>query len=222
MFVLNSCTENTTLSAEDELDKAKLTTFINAQPGFYKGTTSCIDCEEILTIIELKDDETAILFETYIGKEELPYTTFGTWSSSNENITFTDGNGDERLYKATSEGLIAVDLVDSDNKNILNKYNLTIDFTKPFIAEGRYFYMADAHIFTFMGSEKVYPVITNQENFKIEQQFLKLSDDEQKCFCIQVKGRITEADDMEGRKREHFEIEEFLGTIEKPCAKEIN
>lgn len=220
VILLCSCDNSTQQDIED--NKIELVAVVDVQHGFYKGTLPCHDCNEILTLIELKDDQTATIFETFVGKETLPYATFGTWSSINELVTFTDENGNERLYKATTEGLVAEDLVNSKNKKILSKHKLTIDFTKPFIAEGRYFYMADAHIFTFMGDKRVFPVLTNQENLKVEQQFLKLSDDEQKCFCIQIKGQLIEAADMEGRVREHLKIVEFLEVVSKTCPKQVD
>lgn len=114
------------------------------------------------------------------------------------------------------------ELFDSENSTDVDSSTLTIDFSKPFIAEGRYFYMADAHTFTFMGDQTVYPVHTNKENLKVEQQFMKLSDDEKKCFCIQVKGQLIEMEDLEGRIREHLEIIEFLNVSSKTCSQQEN
>ncbi len=220
VIVLYSCSRNPQEEAKES--ESESATFVDAQPGFFKGNLPCKDCEGILTLIELKDDSTAILFETYKGKDEIPFATFGTWSSTNELVTFTDGSGTERLYKATEEGLIVADLADSEHNISLDRYKLTIDFSKPFISKGRYFYMADAHIFTFMGDKIVYPVITNQENLNVEQQFMQLSEDEQKCFCIQVKGQLVETEDMEGRIRKHLEIIEFLDVVSKICSQQEN
>lgn len=38
--------------------------------GVYEGTTPCADCEGIKTILELKNDKTYLLSQTYLGKPE--------------------------------------------------------------------------------------------------------------------------------------------------------
>lgn len=45
-------------NSEDSLDWA----------GIYEGTTPCADCEGIKTVVELKNDKTYVLSQTYLGK----------------------------------------------------------------------------------------------------------------------------------------------------------
>ena len=45
-------------NSEDSLDWA----------GIYEGTTPCADCEGIKTVLELKNDKTYVLSQTYLGK----------------------------------------------------------------------------------------------------------------------------------------------------------
>lgn len=85
--------------------------------GVYEGTTPCADCEGIKTVLELNDDNTYILSQTYLGKpdadNEFKNETKGTftWNDAGSNITLKDGDrgmqlkvGENQLMMLDSDG----------------------------------------------------------------------------------------------------------------------
>ena len=85
--------------------------------GVYKGTTPCADCEGIKTVLELKNDKTYILSQTYLGKPsgENEFTQTGSFAWNKEvNIirirTETGGFqfkvGENQLWMLAAKGKI--------------------------------------------------------------------------------------------------------------------
>lgn len=62
--------------------------------GVYEGTTPCADCDGIKTTLRLNDDETYVLSQTYLGKnnDEVSFKEEG-------NFTWDD-NGSEIIVEA--------------------------------------------------------------------------------------------------------------------------
>ncbi|WP_209329515.1 copper resistance protein NlpE N-terminal domain-containing protein [Lunatimonas salinarum] len=57
--------------------------------GTYSGVVPCADCEGILTVLELKKDETYVLKSTYVGKSSEGFLSEGTftWNELGNVIT---------------------------------------------------------------------------------------------------------------------------------------
>ncbi|MCU0188890.1 copper resistance protein NlpE, partial [Citrobacter freundii] len=70
--------------------------------GTYKGTLPCADCEGIKTELELKDDKTYELTETYLGKgDKKPFETHGTFTFDKDNtsvITLDDKSQNRKFF----------------------------------------------------------------------------------------------------------------------------
>lgn len=92
--------------------------------GVYQGTIPCADCEGIKTVLELKNDKTYILSQTYLGKpegkNELNQTGNFKWNQPGTMIrirTETSGFqfkvGENQLWMLDSMGnMIEGDLAD--------------------------------------------------------------------------------------------------------------
>jgi uncharacterized lipoprotein NlpE involved in copper resistance len=65
--------------------------------GVYEGTTPCADCEGIKTVLELKNDKTYILSQTYLGKPagENEFTQTGNfvWDRAGKMIRLKTESG---------------------------------------------------------------------------------------------------------------------------------
>lgn len=59
--------------------------------GVYEGTTPCADCEGIKTVLELNDNDTFVIAQTYLGKQDdnESFNESGsfTWDDSGSKIT---------------------------------------------------------------------------------------------------------------------------------------
>ena len=65
--------------------------------GVYEGITPCADCEGIKTILELKNDKTYILSQTYLGKpegeNEIKQTGTFSWDNTGSKVLLKTENG---------------------------------------------------------------------------------------------------------------------------------
>lgn len=89
--------------------------------GIYEGTTPCADCEGIKTILELNEDNTYVLSQTYLGKPEIDneFKRNGsfTWNGLGSIVTLKDGDaefeykvGENQLWILDANG----DIIDGD------------------------------------------------------------------------------------------------------------
>lgn len=80
--------------------------------GVYEGTTPCADCEGIKTVLELNEDNTYVLSQTYLGKPEKDneFKRNGnfTWDESGSNVSLKDGE-EEMQYKVGENQLMMLD-----------------------------------------------------------------------------------------------------------------
>ncbi|WP_417266728.1 copper resistance protein NlpE [Brumimicrobium sp.] len=83
--------------------------------GVYEGTLPCADCEGINTVIEIKEDNTFALAQTYLKapKNNTEIKSNGTfsWDTTGSNITLKNGEetthfkvGENQLFMLDSEG----------------------------------------------------------------------------------------------------------------------
>ncbi|MCG2417964.1 copper resistance protein NlpE [Aequorivita sp. F47161] len=82
--------------------------------GVYEGTTPCADCDGIKTVVELKDDKTYILSQTYLSdyedkKAEIGETGTFTWDETGSKITLNIKNGTLK-FKVGENQLTMLDL----------------------------------------------------------------------------------------------------------------
>ena len=176
-------------------------------PGVFKEVLPCADCEGIETVVHLKEDGTAVILETYLGEDEIPYASFGEWKSDKGNVTASFPDRDIR-YKAQRDAIEMVTDFDVEQATTLDytleKSGEKIDLSKPFWADVHYFYMADAHIVKFGG--KTYPVVADSTNMEMEQIFLSTPDSLREDFTCRLQLQLVEAVDMEGTNKEHVKI----------------
>lgn len=86
--------------------------------GVYEGTLPCADCEGIKTVIEINEDNTYTLSQTYLkGPEnstDLKSEGTFSWNNSGSNITLK--NGDETMQYKVGENLLF--MLDSEGKMV--------------------------------------------------------------------------------------------------------
>ena len=92
--------------------------------GIYEGTTPCADCEGIKTVLELRDDKTYALSQTYLGKPETEneFTKTGdfVWDETGSKVLLKSENdtlqykvGENQLWMLDKSGnVITGDLAD--------------------------------------------------------------------------------------------------------------
>ena len=92
--------------------------------GIYEGTTPCADCEGIKTVLELRDDKTYALSQTYLGKPEAEneFTKTGNfvWDETGSKVLLKSENdtlqykvGENQLWMLDKSGnVITGDLAD--------------------------------------------------------------------------------------------------------------
>jgi uncharacterized lipoprotein NlpE involved in copper resistance len=97
--------EKTETSSEDRLETVGSTVVDSHNSetslewaGIYEGTMPCADCEGIKTVVELKNDKTFILSQTYLSdyeekKEEMGESGSFTWDDTGSKITLKIKNG---------------------------------------------------------------------------------------------------------------------------------
>lgn len=77
--------------------------------GIYEGTVPCADCKGIKTVLELNEDKTYVLSQTYLGNPEKDNENkrIGnfTWDDSGSKVTLEDGD-DEMQYKVGENQLL--------------------------------------------------------------------------------------------------------------------
>ena len=80
--------------------------------GVYEGTTPCADCEGIKTILELRDDKTYTLSQTYLGKmegeNEFVQTGNFVWDESGSKVLLKS-ESDTLQYKVGENQLWMLD-----------------------------------------------------------------------------------------------------------------
>ncbi len=207
---LFSCSGESEVKSE-ESNNEEVEYVEEVSPGVFKEVLPCADCEGIETIVHLKDDGTAVILETYLGEDEIPYASFGEWNSDKGNMTVAFPDREIR-YKAQRDAIEMVTDFDVEEATTLDytleKSGEKVDFSKPFWADVHYFYMADAHIVKFGG--KTYPVVADSTNMEMEQIFLSTPDSLREDFTSRLKLQLVEAEDMEGTNKEHAKIIEIV------------
>lgn len=110
--------EHTTASSSAQHSEAKHDTHSAERSlnwaGKYTGKLPCADCEGIQTELELKDDKTYVLQETYIGgkSDGKPLETKGTFTfdQKNPSIIVLDQNSENRKFSVAENTLTALDM----------------------------------------------------------------------------------------------------------------
>lgn len=97
--------------------------------GVYEGVLPCADCEGIQTQIELKNDQTFVKNEEYLGKKDGKFKTNGKieWNTNGNDIKLISTDGDTTLYKV-KEGMISQ--LDMDEKEITGEMAKMYDLIK--------------------------------------------------------------------------------------------
>lgn len=92
--------------------------------GIYHGVLPCADCQGILTMIELKDDNSFTMTSFYLGKGVKGLNKKGTftWNESENEITLKGlSESVEPVYKVGENRLIPVYDSVADSRYVLNK-----------------------------------------------------------------------------------------------------
>ena len=207
-FFISCSTENGNATEKENHNTEN--NFSIIEPGTYKGVLPCADCEGIATTILLGTDSIAVMSQVYLGREETPFMQFGAVEFTEDEAQIIVSDQLFRL-KGDDRGILVLDqegeLIDSDLNYTLKPTKEEIDFSVPFYAKGRYFYMADAHVM-WLGSIP-FPVLQNELNMEAERLFMKASDEVKDEFYLVAKMRIVEALNMEDNLRDHIELLEI-------------
>lgn len=122
--------------------------------GQYVGTVPCADCPGIDMVLDLRDDGTYRLTETYQESREKPFVETGsfTWAKDGSTITLDDDG--KRAFFVT-EG--AVEMVDSDGRPNGDDYRLekahdmsgdSAEGTTKFVGDGQQMIVQNASVET--------------------------------------------------------------------------
>jgi heat shock protein HslJ len=74
--------------------------------GTYTGVIPCADCSGIQTTIELTENETYKLVQTYLDKEDGHFDSSGKFTWNQEGNTVTLGKGDDMMQFQVGEGML--------------------------------------------------------------------------------------------------------------------
>ncbi len=82
---------------------------VNQLAAFYTGTTPCMDCDGITTLLTLNADEkrTFSLEEQYKGKKSKTVESKGTWAFADGIVTL-NGDSGSRKYQMVEDGLVSL------------------------------------------------------------------------------------------------------------------
>ena len=206
----SSCGTQNEVEAETDVHE-QFTEVTPIHPGTYSGILPCADCQGILTTVELRKNGIAVVSSVYLGKDETPYILFGLVEYYDTLAIIQGGKDLNMKFKGFDKSILILDeqgnTIDSDLNYILDTSSEKIDLSKPFNANVKYFYMADAHIIS-LGSE-IYPVLMNDLNFEVEKMFIQLPNELRDNYYITAKLRIVEALNMEDERKPHVEILEL-------------
>lgn len=144
--------------------------------GYYADTLPCADCNGIYTQLELKNDSTFVLFETYVGKDTVAYCTLGFWAEIDGQVQLALDLQSEKVFKSTAEGLELLDIdkneIESKYSYLLRRKNDSINYLKPFRVVGRYYYRDNLTTLTLCNIRKQFPVMPGLENSTAEKLFI--------------------------------------------------
>jgi len=99
IIVLTSCNsekkKETQISDESQMEAIGDNSMTSLDwDGTYEGELPCADCEGIKTMVTINKDNTYVTKETYVGKDQIPHKTEGTfkWDEKGQKIIFSDVN----------------------------------------------------------------------------------------------------------------------------------
>lgn len=80
--------------------------------GTYHGITPCADCEGIDTTLELTQDERFILTTIYLGEDETPHTTEGSffWNDAGNTVTLAGVEDRPAQFFVAENAVIQLDM----------------------------------------------------------------------------------------------------------------
>jgi hypothetical protein len=171
-------------------------------PGFYTGEIVCESCDSKFIELELFEDSTFLLMESYTASSEIPSVLkAGYWNS-------------ESLVTPAESYLLSIDknnvfLKSEDNTGFaaMIKTDGKISTTNTFKARGYFFYWADASTFTLCGGKR-YPVAYTEEHYQAELLFLEKNTDE---LILDLIITIETIPNQDGIVREQVLIHRVIG-----------
>jgi hypothetical protein len=86
-----------------------------------------------------------------------------------------------------------------------------IDFTQPYLVEGKYFFQPDGATFTPAGQSTSYPVNPGKGSFDAEKIYLGRSRKDTGELCLRAIVRIMKAKDLAGMEATMAHIDKVLG-----------
>lgn len=176
---------------------------------YYKGSMSCFDCDSVILKLQLDNKGSFILEQYFAGKSEVPEIFAGNWTLDSNFLSL---NLQPSLnFRIENEYL---QMIDSEGFDVYNSKGYTLKISDESIIasyKGKYFYFADAAIFTTCEDNSTYPLANNAFSYELETLFLARETEE---LFIATKGRKVWLKNEDGNIVEHFFIEKFDSIID--------
>ena len=183
---------------------------------FFSDTIPCQGCPGTIAVISLETDSTCIWTEQRLEKGSVPLLQYGRVERTDSLLAlFLPGNKVLR-FRVSEAGMRMV-----DEKGMTpappGDYTLEpnpagfIDFTQPFMVDGKYFFQPEGANFTPAGQATIYPVNPGKGSFDAEKIYLGRSRKDTGDLCLRAIVRIMKARDLAGMEVTMAYIDKVVG-----------
>ncbi|CDL79325.1 envelope stress response activation lipoprotein NlpE [Xenorhabdus cabanillasii] len=158
----------------------------------FNGVIPCADCDGIETTLQLSNDGTYILGQTYLKSgQEKPFFETGHWIVNGKKINLTSDEGEKAYYQMTGKDLVMLDI---RGEPIQSELNYKLAKVTPRKLAGEYRYFADSATFIECHSGKFYDA---SENIELERGYSATGVEGEKPVYVEVEGYYTLRPSME-------------------------
>lgn len=210
IILFSACNQPGTQSeSASNIDTDLFESKISESLVYYIGSMSCFDCDSVVLKLQLDKNGTFILEQYFAGKTVVPEIFAGNWTLDSNFLSL---NLQPSLnFRIENEFL---QMIDTEGFDVYSNKGYTLKISEePLIvlSKGKYFYFADAAIYTMCEDNRTYPLANNAFSYELETLFLVRETEE---FFIATKGRKVWLKNEDGNTVEHFFIEEFDSIID--------
>jgi copper homeostasis protein (lipoprotein) len=178
-------------------------------PLTFSSVLPCANCEGIETSITLQPDGSFFSRQVYRGEPQPNQANdLGRWVMSHYgNVLVMQGQSSEvRYFRVKSPDTI--EMLDLEGRTIFSSLNYSLKSNvmtdsldlKFFPLRGQYRYLADAALFTECVSGLNFPVLTQGDNIKLENEYLGLQKEPGQSLLATLYAHLKLAPSMEGEQ----------------------
>ncbi|WP_323872169.1 envelope stress response activation lipoprotein NlpE [Xenorhabdus doucetiae] len=169
----------------------------------FSGVVPCADCAGIETTLQLAEDGSYILGQTYLEAKSEKNTFFetGHWVRNGKKIVLSDQDGKKSYYLMKGESVVMLDI---NGEPIQSDFNYELDKVKPKKLAGEYRYFADSALFTECGTGKRYDAA---ENIDLERGYGATGVEGGTPVYVEIEGYYTLRPSMEDGLFDHAVIQ---------------